>query len=54
MVMKRELYLEVGGFDEDCFMYLDDIDLSYMVLQRNEIHYFFMRLQSFTTKAKAQ
>lgn len=31
MVMKRDLYLEVGGFDEDCFMYSDDIDLSYLV-----------------------
>ena len=34
MVMKRELYLEVGGFDENCFMYSDDIDLSYLVLNR--------------------
>jgi GT2 family glycosyltransferase len=31
MVMKRDLYLEVGGFDENCFMYSDDIDLSYLV-----------------------
>ncbi|HYD92403.1 MAG TPA: glycosyltransferase family 2 protein, partial [Flavobacterium sp.] len=28
MLMKRSLYLEVGGFDENCFMYSDDIDLS--------------------------
>lgn len=41
MVMKRELYLEVGGFDEDCFMYSDDIDLSYMVLQRGKSNYYF-------------
>ena len=34
MVMKRELYTEIGGFDENCFMYSDDIDLSYMVLQK--------------------
>jgi GT2 family glycosyltransferase len=33
MWMSRKLYLEVGGFDEDCFMYSDDIDLSYMVLK---------------------
>ena len=33
MVMQRELYNEIGGFDENCFMYSDDIDLSYMVLQ---------------------
>ena len=29
MLMERELYLETGGFDEACFMYADDIDLSY-------------------------
>lgn len=41
MVMKRELYLEVGGFDEDCFMYSDDIDLSYMVLKKGLHNYYF-------------
>ena len=40
MVMKRELYLEVGGFDEKCFMYSDDIDLSYMVLQKGKTNYY--------------
>jgi GT2 family glycosyltransferase len=41
MVLKRDLYLEVGGFDEDCFMYSDDIDLSYMVLQKGKSNYYF-------------
>ena len=41
MVMKRELYLEVGGFDEECFMYSDDIDLSYMVLKRGRSNYYY-------------
>lgn len=41
MVMKRELYTEIGGFDEKCFMYSDDIDLSYMVLQRGKGNYYF-------------
>ncbi|WP_395059574.1 glycosyltransferase family 2 protein [Flavobacterium sp.] len=41
MVMKRELYLEIGGFDENCFMYSDDIDLSYMVLQKGKTNYYF-------------
>jgi GT2 family glycosyltransferase len=41
MFMKRELYLEVGGFDEKCFMYSDDIDLSYMVLQKGKSNYYF-------------
>ena len=41
MVMKRELYTEIGGFDENCFMYSDDIDLSYMVLQKGKYNYYF-------------
>ena len=41
MVMKRDLYLEVGGFDEDCFMYSDDIDLSYTVLKKGLDNYYF-------------
>ncbi|GGF12483.1 glycosyltransferase family 2 protein [Flavobacterium limi] len=41
MVMERELYLETGGFDEDCFMYADDIDLSYSVLQKQRKNYYF-------------
>ena len=41
MLMKRDLYLEVGGFDEDCFMYSDDIDLSYRILQKGKSNYYF-------------
>ncbi|MFE3867876.1 glycosyltransferase family 2 protein [Flavobacterium sp. LS2P90] len=41
MFMKRELYLELGGFDEDCFMYSDDIDLSYRVLKVGKSNYYF-------------
>ena len=41
MVMKRDLYLEVGGLDEDCFMYSDDIDLSYRVLKKGKSNYYF-------------
>lgn len=41
MVMKRKLYLEVGGFDENCFMYSDDIDLSYLVLKAGKSNYYF-------------
>jgi GT2 family glycosyltransferase len=29
MMMQREIYVELKGFDENCFMYSDDIDLSY-------------------------
>lgn len=41
MVMKRELYIEVGGFDENCFMYSDDIDLSYLILKTGKSNYYF-------------
>ena len=41
MIMKRALYLEVGGFDENCFMYSDDIDLSYTVTQKGKSNYYF-------------
>ena len=41
MVMKRDLYIEVGGFDEDCFMYSDDIDLSYLVKKAGYSNHYF-------------
>jgi GT2 family glycosyltransferase len=41
MLMKRDLYLEVGGFDEDCFMYSDDVDLSYVVSKKGNYNYYF-------------
>lgn len=41
MIMKRDLYIEVGGFDEDCFMYSDDIDLSYLVKKAGYSNYYF-------------
>ena len=41
MVMKRNLYNEIGGFDENCFMYSDDIDLSYRFLLKGKHNYYF-------------
>jgi len=41
MLMKRDLYNEIGGFDENCFMYSDDIDLSYMALKSGKSNYYF-------------
>jgi GT2 family glycosyltransferase len=41
MIMERQLYLDVGGFDEDCFMYSDDIDLSYTVKKAGKHNYYF-------------
>jgi len=40
MFLKTEIYNEVGGFDEDYFMYGEDIDLSYKITQAGyENHY---------------
>jgi GT2 family glycosyltransferase len=33
MLLKKSIYNEVGGFDEDYFMYGEDIDLSYKITQ---------------------
>ncbi len=41
MFMQRDLYRELEGFDEDCFMYADDIDLSYRALQKQKSNYYF-------------
>lgn len=41
MVMKRQLYQELEGFDEACFMYADDIDLSYRSLLLGKKNYYF-------------
>ncbi len=41
MMMKRDLYLKVGGFDENCFMYSDDIDLSYMIQKLGKDNFYF-------------
>jgi len=41
MFMQRDLYRELGGFDEKCFMYADDIDLSYRVLHQQKTNFYF-------------
>lgn len=41
MCLKKSNYVAVGGFDEGCFMYSDDIDLSYMLLQKGLQNYYF-------------
>ncbi len=41
MFLKKELYGELNGFDENCFMYADDIDLSYraLLLEKNNFYF---------------
>lgn len=41
MLMKRDVYFKVDGFDEDYFMYGEDIDLSYKVLKSGYKNYYF-------------
>ncbi len=41
MLMKKSIYNEVNGFDEDYFMYGEDIDLSYKILKKGYDNYYF-------------
>lgn len=41
MVLKRKVYNAVNGFDEDYFMYGEDIDLSYKILKAGYSNYYF-------------
>jgi len=41
LFMRKEVYTEVGGFDENCFMYADDIDLSYSLLKKGYVNWYF-------------
>lgn len=40
MLLKRSVFNEVGGFDEDYFMYGEDIDFSYKILQAGYKNYY--------------
>ncbi|MFC0605236.1 glycosyltransferase family 2 protein [Winogradskyella pulchriflava] len=41
MLLKQEVYNNVGGFDEDYFMYGEDIDLSFKILKAGYANYYF-------------
>jgi N-acetylglucosaminyl-diphospho-decaprenol L-rhamnosyltransferase len=40
MLVKKEVYQKIGGFDEDYFMYGEDIDLSYRLLKEGYQNYY--------------
>jgi GT2 family glycosyltransferase len=40
MLLKKQVYNEVNGFDEDYFMYGEDIDLSYKILKKSYKNYY--------------
>jgi GT2 family glycosyltransferase len=41
MLLKKEVYNQVKGFDEDYFMYGEDIDISYKILKHGFKNYYF-------------
>ncbi|NNE30771.1 MAG: glycosyltransferase family 2 protein [Winogradskyella sp.] len=41
MLVKKEVYTSVGGFDEDYFMYGEDIDLSYKIYKSGFKNYYY-------------
>jgi len=45
MLIKRSIYNEVKGFDEDYFMYGEDIDLSYKIYKKGYQNYYFSDTQ---------
>ncbi|NQX85050.1 MAG: glycosyltransferase family 2 protein [Flavobacteriaceae bacterium] len=41
MFLRREVYMQVKGFDEDYFMYGEDVDISYKILKAGFDNYYF-------------
>lgn len=41
MLLKKEVYNKIGGFDEDYFMYGEDIDISYKALKAGYRNYYY-------------
>ena len=53
MFMKTSLYRQVNGFDEDYFMYGEDIDLSFRILKAGFKNYYFGEIQSVHFKGES-
>jgi GT2 family glycosyltransferase len=41
LLMKRQVYQDIGGFDEDYFMYGEDVDLSYKLLKKRYDNFYY-------------
>ncbi|MCF1421324.1 glycosyltransferase family 2 protein [Mangrovimonas futianensis] len=41
MFLKREVYQDIGGFDEDYFMYGEDVDISYKAIKKGYQNFYF-------------
>ncbi len=53
MLIKRSVYHEVNGFDEDYFMYGEDIDLSYKILKKGYDNFYFPKVQTIHYKGES-
>lgn len=53
MFLKRATYMEVGGFDEDYFMYGEDIDLSYKLLNSGYQNYYLGNIKAIHFKGES-
>lgn len=53
MFLKRQVYLQVGGFDEDYFMYGEDIDLSYKLIQAGYKNYYYGKTSALHYKGES-
>ncbi|MCF6350228.1 MAG: glycosyltransferase family 2 protein [Flavobacteriaceae bacterium] len=53
MFLKKDIYTEVKGFDEDYFMYGEDIDLSYKILKKGYQNYYFADTQTIHYKGES-
>lgn len=53
MFMPKALYLELGGFDERFFMYVEDTDLSYASLKAGYENYYFAETTSIHYKGES-
>ncbi len=53
MLIKKNVYNEVNGFDEDYFMYGEDIDLSYKILKKGYDNFYFPKVQTIHYKGES-
>ena len=53
MFMKKEVFDSVNGFDEDFFMYGEDIDLSFRIKKRGYNNYYFGKLTAIHFKGES-
>lgn len=53
MLLKRSVYEEVGGFDEDYFMYGEDLDLSYKLSKAGYQNYYFGNIKTLHYKGES-